>query len=95
MLQDRRGHLAELTLLLVSGCASGLLEEPSDLLTLPGNGVAFGVVLVVRGHISRSLDDAIEALREACGASDRYRSNFGQPVSWINSFDDDHHTDHR
>lgn len=70
--------------------ASRLLKKPGDLLTLPGDGVAFGVVFVVGGHVTSGLDDAIETLREALGAAVGRSSKSGQSGAGIVRLDGDH-----
>jgi len=47
---------------------SSFLEERCDLLALPGNGVAFGVVFVIGSVIARCLNDAVEAAQKTRGA---------------------------
>ena len=54
------------------------MEECCDLLALPGDRVAFGIVLVIDGDIARGFHDAFEAALETRRAPHRHRAQFVQ-----------------
>ena len=57
---------------------SRFVEEGGDLLALPGDRVAFGIVFVIGCHIAGGLDDPSEAVSQTRGAPSRRRAQFVQ-----------------
>ncbi len=49
----------------------GFVEQRRKLLALPGDGVAFRIVLIVDGDVTRRLDDALEVADQIGGAPKR------------------------